>query len=38
MNKAIGDDRNGMSIGRYKIKATKFADDQVIVSGSAKAL
>jgi len=38
MIEAIGGDRNGVSIGGSKIQAIKFADDQAIVSGSAKEL
>lgn len=33
-DEAIEDHRNGMSIGRSKIRIIKFAGDQVIVSGS----
>lgn len=36
--KAIGDHKNKVSIGRFKIKTIKFEDDRAIVSGWAKAL
>lgn len=35
-NKAIGYNRNVMSIGDSKIKAIKLADDQAVVSGLTK--
>lgn len=38
MDEAIGDERNGVSVGGFKVKAIKFTDGQVIVFGLAKAL